>query len=193
MATLFISHSSKERPRAEWLRAALQERGFESLFLDSHPDDGIPAGSKWEQQLWRQLRLSRALVVLCTSNWLRSPWCVAEAMMARERGKPVFLLADAEVIDDRIVKDEASGAARPRLPDFLKDTQFISVAGLSDDDALQRLWRGLDEAGLTEDFPLPARPYPGLEPFRETDAAVFFGRRDDVCQRRAEIVGIRPD
>jgi len=55
MATLFISHSSKERPRAEWLRAALQERGFDSLFLDSHPDDGIPAGTKWERKLLQAL------------------------------------------------------------------------------------------------------------------------------------------
>ena len=128
MTTLFISHSSKDRTRADWLRTALKERGFKSLFLDSHPDDGIPAGSQWEHELWQALRRSRALVVLCTANWLRSPWCVAEAMMARERGKPVFLLADAEIVDDRIVKDEAGGASRPRLPDFLKDTQFIRVA-----------------------------------------------------------------
>jgi hypothetical protein len=130
LTTLFISHSSKDRTRADWLRTALKERGFKSLFLDSHPDDGIPAGSQWEHELWQALRRSRALVVLCTANWLRSPWCVAEAMMARERGKPVFLLADAEIVDDRIVKDEAGGASRPRLPDFLKDTQFISVAGV---------------------------------------------------------------
>jgi hypothetical protein len=180
MTTLFISHSSKDRSRAEWLRTALKDHNFDSLFLDSHPDDGIPAGTEWEHELWQALRRSRALVVLCTANWLRSPWCVAEAMMARDRGKPVFLLADGEVVDDRIVKDKAGGTSRPRLPDFLKDTQFISVAGLTDDEVLRRLWRGLDEAGLTEDFPLPARPYPGLESFQETDAAVFFGRRDDV-------------
>ena len=184
MATLFISHSSKERPRAEWLRAALQERGFDSLFLDSHPDNGIPAGTKWERKRWQALRLSRALVVLCTANWLRSPWCVAEAMMARDRGKPVFLLADGEVVDDRIVKDKAGGTSRPRLPDFLKDTQFISVAGLADDEVLRRLWRELKEEGLTEEFPLPKRPYPGLEPFQETDAAIFFGRNDDIARVR---------
>ena len=182
MTTLFISHSSKDRPRADWLRAALKDRGFDSLFLDAHPDDGIPAGSKWEHELWRTLRRSRALVVLCTANWLRSPWCVAEAMMARERGKPVFLLADTEVSDGRIMKDGAESASRPRLPDFLKDTQFISVAGITDDEVQRRLWRGLDHKGLTEEFPLPARPYPGLDPFQENDAAVFFGRDDDIAR-----------
>jgi formylglycine-generating enzyme required for sulfatase activity len=180
MTTLFISHSSKDKSWALRIREALRDNKYESLFLDSHPDDGIHAGADWEDELWQKLRRSRGVVVLCTAQWLCSPWCIAEAMIARERGKPLFLLADGEVVDDRIVKDEASGALRPRLPDFLKDTQFISLAGLTDDEVLRRLWRGLDEEGLTEEFPPPKRPYPGLEPFQETDAAVFFGRNDDI-------------
>ena len=124
------------------------------------------------------------MVVLCTSNWLGSPWCVAEAMMARERGKPVFLLAAPEVVDGRQVKGAGDEEAVPQIPDFLKDTQFISLVGLTTDDALERLWRGLEAEGLKDDFLLPARPYPGLEPFRETDAAVFFGRDDEITRVR---------
>ena len=69
----------------------------------------------------------------------------------------------------------------PQIPDFLKDTQFVSLAGVTEDEAYQRLLRGLEKEGLKkQDFKLPDRPYPGLEPFQETDAAVFFGtgRRD---------------
>ncbi len=91
--TLFISYSSKDEEWAQAVIEALIGHGYQSLFLDSHPDDGIHAGADWELTLYQRLRQSRGVVVLCTANWLASPWCVAEAMMARERGKPVFLLA----------------------------------------------------------------------------------------------------
>jgi hypothetical protein len=39
----------------------------------------------------------------------------------------------------------------------------------------------LREAGISDDFPLPTRPYPGLEPFTENDAAIFFGRDADIA------------
>jgi hypothetical protein len=184
MTTLFISHSSKDKARAEALYEALRGHGYHSLFLDSHPDDGIPAGAKWEQTLWQRLRQSRGVVVLCTRHWLASPWCVAEAMIARERGKPVFLLAAADIVDGRQVKGAQQGEETPQIPDFLKDTQFISVAGLTEEEIHRRLWRGLEEEGLRDDFRLPDRPYPGLEPFQESDAAVFFGRDDEIVRVR---------
>jgi hypothetical protein len=88
-------------------------------------------------------------------NWLASPWCVAEAMMARERGKPVFLLATADVADSRQVKLPQDENGPPQIPDFLKDTQFISLSGKTEEQALDELCRGLTEAGLRDDFRLP--------------------------------------
>ena len=155
----------------------------------AHPDDGIHAGADWERTLYQCLRQSRGVVVLCSVNWLGSPWCVAEAMMARERKRRVFLLATADVIDNRQVK--GPGGTTPGLPDFLKDRQFISLSGLTEEEAHQQLLRGLEKEGLKKhDFKLPDRPYPGLEPFQETDAAIFFGRDEetdeviDVLHRR---------
>lgn len=176
MTTLFISHSSKDKQWAEQMREALRGQGYQSLFLD----DGIHAGADWEQALYRGLRQCRGVVVLCTAHWLASPWCVAEAIMARERGKRLFLLATPEVTDGRQAKGSPDGAAAPQLPDFLKDTQFISLADVTEGDACERLWCGLAAEGLKDDFPLPRRPYPGLEPFQEIDAAVFFGRDEEI-------------
>lgn len=184
MTTLFISHSSKDKAWAKEIRERLHDQGYKSLFLDSHPDDGIHAGADWEQTLWRYLRQSRGLIVLCTPNWLGSPWCLAEAMMARERGKRVFLLATAEIGDGRQVKGAQQGEDAPRVPDFLKDTQFISLAEVALDEAYGRLWTGLAKEGLKDEFPLPDRPYPGLKPFQESDAAVYFGRNDVIAHIR---------
>ena len=179
MTTLFISHSSKDKAWAGQIHAALCERGYTRLFLSSHPDDGIPVGDKWEQTLWHRLRQSGAVIVLCTANWLASPWCVAEAMIARERGKRVFLLATGEVADDRQAKAAEDAPPTARFPDFLKDTQFMGVADVNDDDTYRNLWRRL-EMLKQEHFPLPNCPYPGLAPFEETDAAVYFGRDNEI-------------
>jgi hypothetical protein len=72
MTTLFISHSSKDKEWAERVHKALSDSDYQ-CFLDSHPDDGIHAGAVWEQTLYRGLRQSRGVVVLCSVNWLASP------------------------------------------------------------------------------------------------------------------------
>lgn len=198
MTTLFISHSSKDKGWAERTYTALSVAGYRCLFLDSHPDDGIHAGADWEQTLYQRLRQSRGVVVLCSANWLASPWCVAEAIMARERKRRVFLLATADIADGRQVK-RPDGTDAPQIPEFLKDKQFISLSDISEDKALQRLLDGLAKEGLNKkNFELPARPYPGLEPFTEKDGAIFFGRDEevdqviDVLHRRRKRQGFRP-
>jgi len=94
MATLFVSHSSRDAAWATRLHEALQAAGYECLFLDFHPDDGIHAGADWEQTLYQRLRQCRGVVALCTADWLQSPWCVAEALIARERGKGTHAAVD---------------------------------------------------------------------------------------------------
>jgi tetratricopeptide (TPR) repeat protein len=181
MTTLFISHSSKDKAWAERVHQVLFDSDYQCLFLDSHPDDGIHAGADWERTLYQRLRQSRGVIVLCSANWLASPWCVAEAMMARERKRRVFLLATADAIDGRQVKGLEDTTLQ--IPDFLKDRQFVSLAGVSEKAAYQLLLQGLEKEGLKKyDFKPPERPYPGLEPFQETDAAVFFGRDDESDQ-----------
>lgn len=180
MTALFISHSSKDKKWAEQIYKVLTVEGYQSLFLDSHPDDGIHAGADWEQMLYQRLRQSRGMVVLCTANWLASPWCVAEAMMARQQGKPVFMLVSPDVAVDH------------QIPDFLKKRQYISLADIRrclpqpgekdvEQEAHRLLLQGIRKEGLKKhDFSLPERPYPGLDAFQETDAALFFGRDDEI-------------
>ena len=50
MASLFVSHSSRDRAAAEDLSARLRADGFAALFLDFDPDQGIPAGRNWDQE-----------------------------------------------------------------------------------------------------------------------------------------------
>lgn len=168
---------------ASELDAGLRGNEFQT-FLDSHPDHGIHPGAEWERTLWQRLHQCRGVVVLCTRHWLSSPWCVAEAILAREKRKHVFLLVGEDIDDGEQLQGTEDRGRAPVLPDFLKDRQFISLKGLSRAQAFEKLLEGLAKEHLRDYAPTPRRPYPGLESFQEMDAAVFFGRDDDIARNR---------
>jgi WD40 repeat protein len=168
MASLFISHSSKDDAIASQLRTTLKDRGYASLFLDFDPEDGIPAGRDWEHELYLNLRRRDAVIFLLSKASADSRWCFAELALARSIQKPVFGL----IIE--------AGATLP----LLEDRQLINCPKIDDPTALNRLYNGLLRAGLKarDAFSLaPDRPpYPGLQPFDSADAAVFFGRDSEI-------------
>lgn len=169
MSRIFISHSSRDRLAAEELATRLRAQGYQSLFLDFDPADGIPAGRDWEREIYAQLRACTAVVVLCSASSMTSDWCFAEITHARALGKRLFPV----VIGDCTL--------RP----LLLDTQVVDVRP-NPEEGYARLWRGMRGAGLdpADSFAWETgrAPYPGLAPFQAADAAVYFGREDE--QRR---------
>lgn len=167
MAWLFISHSSADNETALDLAERLRQRGFEALFLDFLPENGIPAGRNWEDELYSQLRRADAVIFVGSPNSVKSIWCAVEVSLARSVGKPVFPVQIAE---------------SPRLQ-LLADTQWIPLTH-EPELALDRLIDGLRQAGLDpgDSFSWDAHrsPYPGLHAFAPEDAAVFFGREQEV-------------
>lgn len=131
MGLLFISHSSADNDAALAFGARLRARGFGALFLDFDPEQGIPAGRNWEEELYAQLRRADAVVFLASPDSVASKWCAVEVSLSRSVGKPVFPV----VIQDT-----------PRLP-ILADTQWIDFTG-DGDAAIERLMRALRLAGL---------------------------------------------
>ena len=173
MASLFISHSSSDQDAAQRLEERLQAEGFVALFLDFDPEQGIPAGRNWERELYAQLRKTDAVIFLASAASVASQWCFAEVSLARSLGKPVFPLS-------------LEGGVRLAL---LEDAQWVDLA--DGELAFTQLWAGLRRARLdpTDSFAWDPnrRPYPGLEPFAPQDAAVFFGR-DQQIERLLELV-----
>src|SRR3954469_5123324 len=166
MASVFVSHSSRDRAVTERVVARLRAAGFAALFVDFDAEQGIPTGRNWERELYAQLRRTDAVVFLASETSVASQWCFAELSLARSLGRPVFPV--------RL----QPGVALPLLAD-------VQWTDLGDTEAgLARLLAGLRSAGLdpADSFAWdPARsPYPGLLPFAPEDAAVFFGRQPET-------------
>jgi hypothetical protein len=178
MIPIFISHSSEDNAAAAELKTRLSERGYHGVFLDVDAASGIAAGKQWEGEIYRHMRRSNAVIVLCSEASMKSAWVFAEIVQARSAGKTVFpvkikpctilsLLQDRQIVD--LTSDPAAG--------------------------YNRLFSGLIEAGLDPDSTFSwaknRRPYPGLEAFQEEDAAVFFGRDDETRDALAVLNRLR--
>jgi hypothetical protein len=149
------------------MQAWLRSKNHQSIFLDFDPADGIPAGRNWEQELYRRLRVCRAVIVLLSEHWLASRWCFAEVTQARALGKAIFPVRIAACADVAV----------------LGDVQQIDLTR-DPDDGYRRLEVGLVKAGLDPremfDWDPHRPPYPGLLALQEQDAAIFFGRDQEI-------------
>jgi WD40 repeat protein len=165
MGAIFISHSSKNNAEAQALAKLLREKKYHSLFLDFHPEDGIPSGRSWERTLYRSLRACEAVIALITDDYLASHWCFAEIALARMERKEIFAL----------MLDPLTG----QLPSILSEKQYIDMRPpASQQEGYRRLWNGLDKIGLTRVKGDWDEPYRGLSVFEEKHAPIFFGREE---------------
>ncbi len=131
MSAIYICHSSRDNRAAEEVAERLRAQGHRSLFLDFDPQNGIPAGRSWERELYQQLRMCQAVIVLCSADAMASDWCFAEITHARALGKHIFPVR----------------VAACELRPILLDVQVIDL--MHDAEAgYRRLWRGLETAGL---------------------------------------------
>jgi hypothetical protein len=164
MASIFLTHSSQDNEVALDLSHRLKELGFESLFLDFDPDSGIEAGRDWERELYRNLKLAGAVIVLCSPSSMASRWCFVEIAQAKALGKAIFPIAISPC----------------QVENILHDRQVIDLTALGVDGACRRLLDSLRAAGLdaADSFHWDSKrpPFPGLNYFDAEDAAIYFGR-----------------
>lgn len=167
MARVFISHSTLDNKSAADIKKWLDEAGFETPFLDIDQDSGITPGSEWERTLYRELERSDAVLIVLTANWMASNWCFAEFVHARAQGKPIYPVIESPA-GERLVSP---------------DIQHLDLRS-DREGGLDRLAREL--ARIRSDlrrgfkFEKGRSPYPGLVAFDEKDAAIYFGRDDEV-------------
>jgi len=166
MARIFISHSSRDAESAGRISAWLGSQGFEEIFLDFDKHAGIQPGADWERTLYSEVARSHAVILIVTANWHASRWCWSEFTQARALGKAIFPIIEAPTGETIVASD----------------IQHLDLT--SDRKAgLDQLARALEAIAREQhDFPWDGSrpPFPGLFAFQDEDAAIYFGRDDDI-------------
>jgi WD40 repeat protein len=167
VAQIFISHSSLDPDQASRLLDWLHANGFTETFLDFDKHAGLAAGSDWERSLYREMAEAEVVILVLTSNWFESKWCFAEFTQARALGKAIFPLIESPVGETMVSPDI-------QTLDLVKNRE----------DALSRLLKALNEIVLNSrggfDWDQSRPPYPGLLALDQADAAIYFGRDNDI-------------
>lgn len=205
MATVFLSHATKDDALTGDLLRWLHENGFRDTFVD-HLD--ILGGDNWTDRLRDQAAACRVVICVLTGNWLNSSDCFNEFQAAWYMGKSILPLFFVDI--------EAPGSGEParRLSRVLAETQGIDLRGalapdgridLSRDadtaDLLARSLRafgaqseiGLDPTAFAIDPAARPTPFPGLVSFgdRDADAAIFYGRSREIAEAIEELRSMR--
>jgi hypothetical protein len=89
MTDVFLSYTSKDRPLAQRIEAALGRQGLRVFW-----DQEVPPGRDWDEWIRAKLTEARLVVVLWTKASVASPNVRHEAMIARDAKKLVPVLAE---------------------------------------------------------------------------------------------------
>ena len=206
MASIFISHSSRDDAIASQLEKWLHLEGFSDLFIDH---SSISGGEAWADALRANAGSCRVVLCLVTPDWLASPECSSEFKAAWYMGKriiPLFLLGDEAALNGEQIRElsrvraEAQGIdLTPFLTatglDFARDETRADVLkkGLREAGALAAV--GLDPAAFEIDHSLRPSPFPGLTSFADddADAALFFGRAREIAETLEDLRKMRAE
>jgi WD40 repeat protein len=200
---VFVSHSSRDTASAVAVTWWLMENEPSldgEIFLDVDSQTGIAPGTRWKSELVRAVDCCEAVICLISPAWDKSPECQAEFRHAESLNKRIFCAR----LDRRA---QGMKAREWQFCDLFPDGQPQTTAVESESggepivfatDGLQRLLRGLREAGIgAEHFPWPPEgdpkraPYRGWQSMQDADAAVFFGRDAQILRGLDALRGMR--
>src|SRR5450631_1961578 len=116
MSRIFLSHSSRDNFAAVAIAGWLKGEGWDDIFLDLDPAQGIHPSESWERAIYEHAGECEAVLFLVSHNWLASEWCRREHELARKLNKRIFVtLIEGIPIDE--------------LPQYIKEThQVVALA-----------------------------------------------------------------
>jgi hypothetical protein len=197
ISKIFISHSSANNAHALALAQWLEDNGWGEYFLDITPSRGLSPGERWQEALKAAADRCEAVLFLISPAWRDSRWCLAEFLLAKQLGKPIFG-ALIETTPLETLPQEMT--VEWQLCDLVDGTEKKAYRVYSDpvvpqteisfaSPGLDRLKIGLQKSGLdpsTFKWPPPndpnRAPYRGLKALEAEDAAIFFGREAPIIR-----------
>src|SRR5512141_2274204 len=76
--------------------------GWGHYFFDVSPERGLSPGERWQEALKQAADRCEAVLFLISDDWLQSPWCLAEFLLAKQLGKVIFGVLIAPVSLERL-------------------------------------------------------------------------------------------
>jgi formylglycine-generating enzyme required for sulfatase activity len=206
VSRIFLSHSSTNNAEAVALRDWLSSNGWkDEIFLDLDPQRGIAAGERWDRALNNAANRCEAVLFLVSKDWLASPWCRKEFILAHRLNKRLFGVMIEDLVVDQLPQEIVGTWQVVGLATGRDHIMLRAVLPITHEEAhvtfsaegLQRLKHGLEEAGLEAkyfDWPPadePDRPpYRGLRPLEAEDAGIFFGRGGPIVEAVDQVRGL---
>jgi hypothetical protein len=171
---LFLSYNSKDIAVVQGVRTLLQGRDV-PVFIDR---ESLIVGRDWYNALEQAIGKARAAAVFLGPNglghWQKREIALVMVRQTREESRGSFLPVIPILLPGLVAPEEYSG--------FLLTNTFVDLRrGLDDPAALDRIEQAVrgPRAGV-EPVPRPVAvtlcPYRALNPFREQDIPLFFGR-----------------
>ena len=187
MGALFLSHSSLDNDHAIRVRDWLKSEGWDDVFLDLDPGQGLAPGQRWQDELKRAGENCTAVIVLISPSWVASRWCQTEFLVASQLGKRIFPVFVAPTPFDDLPLELKAHFQLADISTPQKETE-----------GFQRLAFGLKRAGLDPksfEWPPQNEPgravYRGLQPLEIQDAAIFFGRNAAITRALDDLRRLR--
>jgi formylglycine-generating enzyme required for sulfatase activity len=208
MARIFLSHSSVNNAEAIAIRDWMKAQGWDDVFLDVDPEQGLAAGDAWQTVLPGAIAGCELVVVLISPDWVASSWGKAEFLLTKHGRSPKAILP-VVVQETPIAKLPIEMRADYHLVDLtagLRSVKFVvkppgsesAVEVAFSADGLRALKAGLIRHGVAADYfewPPPndpnRPPYRGLRPLEADDASVFFGRNAPIGEALGQLRAMR--
>ncbi len=95
MADIFISYSKEDRSSALMLSAVLEAKGWSVWW-----DRSLSAGDEFRDEIMKQLGIARAVIVIWSTNSVKSDWVRSEAGRAHASQKLIPVRLGAVEYDD---------------------------------------------------------------------------------------------
>lgn len=190
MASIFLSHSSKDAETCDAVARFLQARGHSPLFVHRRPAESDFIGDQdWAKEVAARSAGYEIFIALLSEAWFNSDECRVEAKFASRSGRtmlPLFLGGQAPSAE-MLVPDWARANLIPFSRDRDDDRELTELERQKLDQALTRVGANPDSFEPDPD----RKPFPGLNAFERRDAAVYFGRDSDIRQLRERLRSMR--
>lgn len=134
---VFISYSSRDRPRVREIARALEKSGV-SCWLDFEFIDG---GDIYGPEIVNGIKNSKVLALMCSANSMRSPHVRQEVILAMEFQKKYLPL----LLDNHLL--EINGYPE-QIQYWLAGKQWIKVLSLPEEKWLPHVLRSLQKGGV---------------------------------------------